>query len=155
MLSIYLKKNCKRARCIFLCAAGAARALHFSAAAGANAVRRAKPGDGRVTNQFFARGAFGACWRCSENHGNSSYSLWNLEFGARCIKSNRKSSKQRNYRCRCSTHVPQEWRTGAARHRRCGRAGSAAGVVHHRRWCRPGLVASVAGEAHGQAVGEQ
>ena len=38
------------ARAAFLRAAGAARALHFSAAAGASAARRAKPGDGRAAN---------------------------------------------------------------------------------------------------------
>ena len=37
------------ARAAFLRTAGAARALHFSAGAGASAARRAKSGDGRAT----------------------------------------------------------------------------------------------------------
>ena len=59
-----IKKNVVRAL-HFLRAAGAARALHFSAAAGAGAAYRAKPGDGRALKLFFARAAFGACWKCS------------------------------------------------------------------------------------------
>ena len=49
------------ARAAFLRSAGAARALYFSAAAGASTARRAKPGDARAAYLFFARGATGAC----------------------------------------------------------------------------------------------
>ena len=47
----------RRARAVFLRSAGAARALHYSAAAGASAGGRAKPAEARAANRFFARGA--------------------------------------------------------------------------------------------------
>ena len=43
-------------------AVGAARALYFSAVAGASIVRRAKPGDGRAANHFLGRSALHDCW---------------------------------------------------------------------------------------------
>ena len=45
------------ARAVFLHAVGAARALHYSTAAGASACGRAKPAEARAANRFFARGA--------------------------------------------------------------------------------------------------
>ena len=69
LIFIYASENVVKmsARAAFLRAARAARALHLSAAAGVSAARRAKSGDGRAAKLFFARGAFGACWRCSKN----------------------------------------------------------------------------------------
>ena len=46
-----------RTRVVFLRSAGAARALHYSAAAGASAGGHAKPAAARAVNRFFARGA--------------------------------------------------------------------------------------------------
>ena len=45
------------ARAAFLGTAGAARALHYSAAAGAGAYPRTKPAEARAANAFFGRGA--------------------------------------------------------------------------------------------------
>ena len=53
------------ARAVFLRAAGAMCALHFTAAAGISAARSAKPGDRHAANWFLARSALGGFWRCS------------------------------------------------------------------------------------------
>lgn len=55
----------RAARAAFLGTAGAARAVHYSAAAGASAYPRAKPAEARAANAFFGCGAKRACWRCS------------------------------------------------------------------------------------------
>ena len=47
----------RRARALFLRSAGTARALHYSAAAGASAGGHAKPAEARAANRFFTRGA--------------------------------------------------------------------------------------------------
>ena len=60
----------RAARAAFLGTAGAARALHYSAAVGASAYPRAKPAEARAANTFFGRGAKRGCWRCSKDPDN-------------------------------------------------------------------------------------